>query len=90
MIRRSRFRRAQSPANCREVGQAIQGFIDCEVETDFATKIAEHLEDCKRCGLEAEVYTQIKTSLEERRSPVDEHVVARLRDFGSSLSDPEN
>ncbi|NIR39979.1 MAG: hypothetical protein GWN79_20905, partial [Actinobacteria bacterium] len=60
MITRSRFRRHGAEASCREVGRALQHYLDGNVAEDFAEKIADHLEDCRRCGLEVETYTRIK------------------------------
>ena len=86
MITRSWFRRRRSEVNCREVGKALQSYLDGDVEPDFAEKIAEHLEACRRCGLAHETYSQIKSSLGSRRTQVNDDVVARLRDFGESLT----
>jgi anti-sigma factor RsiW len=64
----------------------LQSYLDDDVEPDFAARIAEHLEACKDCGLEAETYAQIKNSLADRRPEVGSDVVTRLRDFGESLT----
>lgn len=89
MMSRSLFRRRRAEASCREVGRALQGFLDGEVEADFAEKISEHLEDCRRCGLEAETYRSIKRSLGRRQPAVDGDAVARLRAFGEELTSRE-
>ncbi len=86
MISRSWFRRRRPEVNCRELGKVLQSYLDDDVEPDFAAKIAEHLEACKDCGLEAETYTQIKDSLASQRPEVGGDVVTRLRDFGESLT----
>ncbi len=86
MISRSRFRRSSSRARCREVRKLIGGFIDGEVDQDLAAKIAEHLDDCRRCGLDAGVYTRVKQSLQARPPMVDDDAVARLREFGSDIT----
>lgn len=87
MIARSRFRRRSSDARCREVKRVINAWVDGEVEEDFAQKIADHLEDCRRCGLAADVYSRIKESLQARPAGIDEEAVARLREFGRSLDE---
>ena len=87
MIRRSwRRRRSDRPADCREVGRVLQGYLDGEVEPDFAAKIDAHLEACRDCGLEAETYNRIKSSLARRHPAVDEEAIARLRAFGEELT----
>jgi anti-sigma factor RsiW len=90
MIRRSWGRRRRSDVNCREVGKVLQSYLDNNVEEDFAEKIAEHLEACKECGLEAETYRQIKTTLAGRMPEVDSAAVERLRAFGDQLTSDEN
>lgn len=87
MIRRSRLRRADAEARCREVGRVLQGYLDHEVEPGFAKRIQEHLDDCRRCGLEAEAYRRLKTSLEIHQQPVDPEAVDRLRAFGRSIAE---
>jgi hypothetical protein len=47
--------------------------------------IAAHLEDCRRCGLEAETYERIRQTLAERRPEVPDESVERLREFGRGL-----
>jgi len=49
--------------------------------------LAEHLEDCKRCGLEADVYRRIKDAIGQRRADVSEESVQRLREFGQRLAE---
>ncbi len=87
MIRRRLLRRASSEVNCREVGRALQSYLDGDVESDFAEKIAAHLENCKKCGLEYETYSRIKDSLSglDNRA-IDDDAIARLRDFGRNLA----
>jgi anti-sigma factor RsiW len=90
MIRRSWGRRQRTDVNCREVGKVLQSYLDNDVEEDFAEKIAEHLEACKECGLEAETYRQIKTTLAGRMPEVDSAAVDRLRAFGDQLTSDED
>ncbi len=46
--------------------------------------VVVHLEDCRRCGLEASVYQEIRSALARRAEP-DVDAVARLTAFGRSL-----
>jgi hypothetical protein len=53
--------------------------------------VAEHLETCRRCGLEASAYTAIKTAITASGpdgAPVDDEAVQRLRQFARDLSEP--
>ncbi len=71
--------------SCHQVGQVLQAYLDQELDDDAARKVAAHLEDCRRCGLERETYVALKASLQ--RVPADASVepVARLREFGERL-----
>jgi anti-sigma factor RsiW len=76
--------RTDRPLNCRQVGKRLQRFLDGELDEVTARRIAHHLEDCRRCGLEVATYLEIKATL-ARRETVDEAAVARLREFGERL-----
>jgi anti-sigma factor (TIGR02949 family) len=82
------FRRhANAPMDCHEVGQLLQRYLDGELDTPRARRLAAHLEDCRRCGLEADTYEQIKASLAQRRArdlPLD--ALERLNDFARQLA----
>lgn len=77
--------RADRPATCRQVVAFLQAFLDGETDDITAYIVAEHLEDCRRCGLEATTYTQIKDSL-AGRGAVTSEAVQRLRAFGQRLA----
>jgi len=75
--------------DCHEVGALLQHFLDDELDERRAARIAAHLEDCRRCGLEAEAYEQIKVSLVGRRPDVPLGALERLREFGRHLAQGE-
>jgi hypothetical protein len=58
--------------------------LDGEADESTARRMADHVEDCRHCGLEITVYQEIKNSLARRETP-DEATMARLRDFGTAL-----
>lgn len=84
---------ADRPLSCREVGKVLQRYLDGHVDELTAEKVAEHLEDCRRCGLELTVYSEIKASLARQSPEVPETALVRLRRFGEQLiassPDPE-
>lgn len=74
--------------SCRQVGEVLQAYLDAEVDDLTARRIAHHLEECRRCGMELEVYRTIKSRL-ARDGEVDREAFDRLRRFGEQLvSDP--
>lgn len=85
-LRRAWWRRHDAPLNCREVARALQAYLDGELD-DGSELVAAHLEDCRRCGLEESVYTDIKASLARGHADVDPDAIARLRRFGRDLAD---
>jgi anti-sigma factor RsiW len=82
---------ADRPLTCREVGQALQRYLDGHIDELTAEKVAEHLEDCRRCGLELTVYGEIKASLARQSPEIPAPALVRLRRFGEELigSNPE-
>ncbi|KQX30699.1 hypothetical protein ASD97_12700 [Streptomyces sp. Root63] len=74
--------------NCMQVGRVLQSYLDGETDEVTARRVAAHLEDCRRCGLEASVYRELHDALARRAEPGG-GAVERLRAFGASLmSDP--
>lgn len=74
--------------SCLEVGRLLQRYLDGELATDAeVSSLGAHLEDCRRCGLEADTYRRIKQVLAARGVEVPAESVRRLREFGKSLAD---
>lgn len=85
---RRRWRRMREMRECMHVGPKLQAYLDGEVdEVDEATvrRVAAHLEYCRRCGLEAAAYREIKRALGAREQPAAD-ALARLRAFGEQLA----
>lgn len=78
--------RRRARLSCHQVGRVLQTYLDRELDDETAEKVAEHLEDCRRCGLEAATYRSLKASLRERSASPDPERVARLREFGARLA----
>lgn len=77
---------ADRPLSCGEVGKVLQRYLDGHVDELTAEKVAEHLEDCRRCGMAADVYLEIKASLGREAPAVPEESLARLEDFARRLT----
>jgi anti-sigma factor RsiW len=84
--RRHRHTVADRPLTCREVGKLLQRYLDGETNERATAKVAEHLEDCRRCGLEAAVYREIKAALARQAPALPETMLDRLRRFGEDLA----
>ena len=80
-----------SRSDCHQVAKVLQSYLDGETEAPTSSMVAEHLEVCRKCGLEASTYLAIKTAIAasaREATPVDNDAVARLRDFADGLSSP--
>ncbi len=79
-----------SRSRCHRVARVLQSYLDGEVEPSVATLVAEHLEECRRCGLEASTYRAIKLAVMSTGAgavDVDPAAVERLRQFALELAD---
>jgi len=74
-------------ASCMQVARQLHAYLDGEIDDVAARRIARHLELCRRCGLEASTYTEIKSALVRRGEPVPDEALERLRRFGEDLVD---
>ena len=77
------FRRGMS---CEQVGAVLQQYLDEELEASQVPKVLEHLEACKDCGLEADVYTRIKASLKSHQAAPDQDSMARIQALANELA----
>lgn len=73
--------------NCMQVGRNLQSYLDGHVDDLTARRIAAHLEDCRRCGMEESAYRELKASLARRAQPADTEPLDRLRAFSQRLAD---
>ena len=80
-----RRRRAdQRLLNCKQVARVLQAYLNGDLDGFDAWRVTVHLEDCRRCGLEAATIREIKRALARRYEPAPE-AVARLRAFCDDL-----
>ncbi len=74
-------RRRSDTAGCFEVARALQAYLDGVTGDATTQRIERHLEQCRRCGLEARTYLEIKAAMTRRIPVVDELALERLRAF---------
>jgi anti-sigma factor RsiW len=72
---------------CREVGKVLQSYLDGELDELLARRVARHLEMCRRCGMSAETYAEIKQALRRSAGSPPQDAIDRLRAFGEQLAD---
>ena len=52
-----------SRSECHQATRFLQHYLDGELDIVRAVSVAEHLETCRRCGLEAHAYASIKIAI---------------------------
>ncbi len=77
---------ANRPMPCGEVGKRLQHYLDGELDDRRSERLAAHLEDCRRCGLEVATYERIKHSLADHQPSMPADSLARLREFGARIA----
>ncbi|MDP8970379.1 MAG: zf-HC2 domain-containing protein [Actinomycetota bacterium] len=79
------FRRRSGHLDCRQVAAVLQPFLDGELVGERGREVARHLEDCRRCGLEADTYREMKAALRRGVPEPSPESVERLRQFVARL-----
>lgn len=74
-------------ASCMQVMRVLQSYLDGQTDEVTARRVANHLEACRRCGLESATYREIKAALARKAAQPDRAAVARLRAFGVALAE---
>jgi anti-sigma factor RsiW len=80
-----------SRSGCLRVTRVLQSYLDGEVDATTSAIVAQHLEECRKCGLEASTYQAIKNAITDTAhgpSDVDPAAVERLRHFAHDLAEP--
>lgn len=78
--------RKDRPASCRQVGKVLQRYLDGEIDDETRLRVADHLDECRCCGLGADTYLQIKAALARQATEPPADALARLRSFGERLA----
>lgn len=80
--------------DCYRVAKVLQAYLDGEVDAVTAEDVADHLEHCRLCGLEAGTYRAIKAAIASGAQstartgvPVDPAVLQRLQAFTVALGE---
>jgi len=81
-----RMRGTKEMASCMQVMRVLQSYLDGHTDEVTTRRVATHLEACRRCGLEAATYREVKASLARRAALPDQNAVDRLRAFGTALA----
>lgn len=71
--------------SCRKVAKVLQSHLDGELDEESRRKVAAHLDDCERCGLEAEVLEGVRHALRGRRERLPAATAIALREFSDRL-----
>lgn len=83
---RDLFRWGSGSLACDDVMAVLQHHLDHHLDDDMAELVQAHLDECRRCGLEADVYRRLMAVLAERRRAVPEQSAQRLREFARLLT----
>lgn len=77
---------ASGRVRCMRTMRILQSYLDGALDDVSARRATAHLEDCRRCGLEVSVYTEIKAALADNGRAVDADALDRLRRFAEQLA----
>jgi anti-sigma factor RsiW len=75
-----------SDPECHQVGSVLQAYLDGELGPQDAELVAEHLEHCQRCGIEATTVTNVIDAIKRQRPDLDPEPLERLTRFVDELS----
>lgn len=70
---------------CRRVKPLLQSYLDGHLSPEEAVRVSTHLDACRRCGLAAETFRQIKAGLARLAEEPDKATVQRLERFVDGL-----
>ena len=71
---------------CPEVGRTLQAYLDGRADETWAARVRAHLEDCRRCGMEAATYTELQAALRRRDRDLPTDTINHLRTFALRLA----
>lgn len=71
---------------CLHVRRVVQTYLDGELDEQTASVVAEHLDECRRCGMEADTYRAITAAIARSATRAQPAAVERLRRLGEELA----
>ncbi|HWB71585.1 MAG TPA: zf-HC2 domain-containing protein [Egibacteraceae bacterium] len=71
---------------CREVGRLLQPFLDGEIDDPRVVDVADHLDACLGCGVEADAYRWLKAAIAGVARADDPRQLQRLQVFAEALA----
>lgn len=81
-----RGRTPSGTVDCRAVGRLLQAFLDDELYDARAGAVADHLDACLACGMEAGAYRWLKAALAGLAGADDSAQVERVAAFADALA----
>lgn len=69
---------------CTDVARALQTYVDGELDAAPSSEVSAHLGACRRCGLEADAYAELKRSIRNEVAPPP-GAIKRLREFAEGM-----
>ena len=81
------LRQDRGRLSCRQVGRLLHAYLDAELHDPRAVLVADHLDACLRCGLDATSYRWLKANLASMAPRNDDRQLDRLRNFAEQLID---
>lgn len=71
--------------HCRAVARMLQAYLDGELAEPMASLVAQHLDLCLRCGLDADTWRWLKRNLGGLARAEDPDRLTRLQTFVDDL-----
>jgi anti-sigma factor RsiW len=86
------FRRLPTPLpedpSCEQVGAVLQAFVDGELGPPDTDLVADHLEHCERCRIEATTVQRVIDTIRAQRVELSPQLQARLTAMVDELVPP--
>lgn len=84
MVHLDMFRK-KGGVTCLQVARFLQRYLDDQLDEGAAAMVAAHLDECRRCGLDAESYREVKVAVASRSRPPTPEQLERLTSFVAEL-----
>jgi hypothetical protein len=88
-LRRRAPRSVSAEPDCHEVATVLQSYLDGELPAQDAGRVAEHLEHCQRCDIEATTVRKVIDAIQRQRPELDPGTYARLTGVIDELVGPD-